>query len=67
MIQEKNKTMVFEVESDNWTQEKIDAIIDAIDSMSATVVDEYSKSDDEILYDALTKEIAWQWIIYMQY
>ena len=58
MIQEKNKTMVFEVESDNWTQEKIDAIIDAIDSMSATVVDEYSKSDDEILYDALTKEIA---------
>ena len=58
MIQEKNKTMVFEVESDNWTQEKIDDIIDAIDSMSATVVNEYSKSDDEILYDALTKEIA---------
>ena len=58
MIQEKIKTMVFEVESDDWTQEKIDAIIDAIEENSAVVMDEYSKSDDEILYDALTKRIA---------
>ena len=56
MIQEKIKTMVFEVYNDNWTQKKIDAIIDAIEENSAVVLDEYSKSDDEILFDALTKK-----------
>ena len=47
-------TFVFEVESDDWTDEKVATIINAIEAEGATVMDEYLVSDDDVLLDAIS-------------
>jgi len=49
-------TFVFEVESDDWPDEKVATIINAIEAEGATVMDEYPVSDDDILLDAISKD-----------
>ena len=49
-------TFVFEVESDDWTDEKVATIINAIEAEGATVMDEYLVSDDDVLLDAISRD-----------
>ena len=50
-------TFVFEVESDDWTEERVNSVIMAIDRLNGcTVVDEYPVSDDDVLLDAISRD-----------
>ena len=49
-------TFVFEVESDDWTDDKVATIINAIEAEGATVMDEYLVSDDDVLLDAISRD-----------